>query len=122
MIRKWLKKKCYPNHPMVASAEEWCEWEKVEKSKPLCYFFLNTVPSWWDKNIVSPINNGIYWFKYRFLSEYKYHLINTGLKHGYHEIDERMFHGMFNLLKEYCEEEQPYHDWCWQSLDDEKKR
>ena len=51
--------------------------------------------------------------------EHKYQLIDTGLKPGYSDIDTRMFHGIFNLMKDFCENEQPYHDWCW--ADDDKK-
>jgi len=113
MFFKWLEKKCYPDHPSVATAEEWCEWEKKEREKPICYFLVNTIPEWFNTNIISKISNVYYWFQYRLHPAYKYHLIKTGLKPGYHEIDNRMINGMFNILKEFCENEQPYHDWCW---------
>jgi len=118
MIRDWLEKKCYPDHPKVGTAEQWVEWEKIEKSKPFCNFIVNIVPGWFDK-IKDKIDNIIMWLRYRLQPSHKYHLINTGLKPRYYEIEDRMLHGMFNLLKEFCENEQPYHDWCWQSIEEE---
>lgn len=111
MLRKWLEKKCYPDHPRCATPEEWVEWEKKEKEKPICNFCVNIFPEWYKFNVVDRLRDIKLWFKYRFQKEYKYHLIDTGLEPGYHEIDDRMLHGMFNLLKEYCEYEMPYHDW-----------
>lgn len=120
MIRKWLEHKCFPNHPKVATAEEWVEWEKFEKSKKWCNFIVNTIPHWFEK-LNNRMQRILMWCRYRVQPSHKYHLIDTGLTPTYHEIDTRMLHGMFNMLKEFCEEEQPYHDWCWTSIDDENK-
>lgn len=125
MIREWLEKKLYPDHPTVGTAEEWVEWEKKEKEKPISNFLVNTLPHWFDKRIKDPSTKAAWWLRYRLQPSQKYHLIDTGLEPRYHEIDTRMLHGMFNMLKDFCEYEQPYHDWCWQSIDDEnngKKR
>lgn len=46
----------------------------------------------------------VYWhFMHRFHPKYKYYMIDTGLTPGYYDPDQRMFHGCFNLLKEYVE-------------------
>lgn len=125
MSWKWLEKRCYPDHPKIASMEEWDEWDEVEKSKPICNFFVNEIPMWWRINIASRWSDTKYWFKYRLQKEHKYHLIDTGLEPGYYEIDYRMMHGLFNILKDFCEDERPYHDWCWREsskeLDAEEK-
>ena len=113
MAWKWLEKKCYPDHPTCGTAEQWSAWSKIEKSKPVCNFCVNTVPLWFARK-GRQINDIKYWFLYRFSNKHKYQLIDTGLKPNYHEIDTRMLHGMFNMLKNFCEDEQPMHDWCWQ--------
>jgi len=46
-----------------------------------------------------------YGILYRFHPQHKYHLINTGLEYGYYEVDYRILHGCFNLLKEFVEVE-----------------
>ena len=113
MALKWLEKICYPDHPKCGTAEQWSAWEKIEKSKPVCNFCVNTVPRWFRVK-KRQLNDIKYWFMYRLLPSQKYHLIDTGLKPNYHEIDTRMLHGMFNMLKNFCEDEMPWHDWCWQ--------
>lgn len=59
------------------------------------------------KNFFSSI---YYWFLYRFWSKHKYHLIDTKLGYGYHEIDDRLIHGMFELLVDYVEIESGHID------------
>ncbi len=113
MAWKWLQKICYPDHPKSGTAEEWSAWHKKEKEKPVCDFCTNTVPRWFGIK-KRQLNDVKYWFLYRLHPHHKYHLIDTGLKPNYHEIDTRMLHGMFNLLKNFCEDEMPWHDWCWQ--------
>jgi hypothetical protein len=44
-----------------------------------------------------------YWFKNRFVT--RYHIVNTGLKPGYYDIDEIMFHACFVLLGSFVEDE-----------------
>jgi len=61
-------------------------------------FLQHTAPFSW-------IRNANYWFKYRFINEHKYNLVDTGLEPGYYEVDERMFHACFNLLVQFIEEE-----------------
>lgn len=46
-----------------------------------------------------------YWFYYRFVPKHKYHLIDTGLKPAYYDIDTLMLHGMFALLVRYVDRE-----------------
>lgn len=112
MFLHWLEKKCFPNRPKVASAEQWVEIHKIEKSKHIRNLLVNTVPQWFSVK-KRQINDIKYWVLYRTKSAHKYHLIDTGLKPNYYEIDTRMLHGMFNLLKNFCEYESAHHDWMW---------
>jgi len=119
MILKWLDKKCYPNKPKFCTAEEWSSWHEIERSKPICNFCVNTFPDFFKYKIFKRVENVKYWFMYRLCKKHRYQLIDTGLKPGYYDTDTRMFHGLFNLMKEFCEQEQPAHDWMWKS--DENK-
>jgi hypothetical protein len=53
-----------------------------------------------------------YWFAYRFLSRWKFHLVNTKLKPQYYDIDHRLTYACFALLEEFIEEEKPVSWWC----------
>ena len=47
------------------------------------------------------------WFQHRLHPSYRYHIVNTGLKPNYYDIDTRMLHACFSLLVEYVETELP---------------
>ena len=54
------------------------------------------------------IHKPIAWFKYRFVPQHRYHIINlcksgNGYKHGWYDTDTRMLHACFLLLVEYVE-------------------
>lgn len=95
--------------PYALSMEEWQIWRnKLKNKSPFRYYvaeiLLNRIQNfiYWPidlyKSIKSYINN-------RFVA--KTHFLKTGLKPGeYHELDERIIHGLFNELKEFVECEQ----------------
>lgn len=58
----------------------------------------------WDQ-FKTFLENTKFWFFYRLHPGHRYHMINTHLGYDYHEIDDRMLHGMFSLLVEYVEVE-----------------
>jgi hypothetical protein len=58
------------------------------------------------------------WIYYRFTN--KCHLVNSGLKPGWHEIEELMLHTNFSMLKNFVEVEQARHTY-WFSEDGRKK-
>ena len=84
--------------------EEWAEVHKEARKKKLCYWLSNTMPTW-----LSVKGKQLYdiklWYQYRFQTRHKYHLIDTKLGYGYHEIENRMLHGMFSILQQYVEVE-----------------
>lgn len=49
--------------------------------------------------------DGLYWFRRRFVPEYQHHIVRTGLEPGWHDCDEVMMHACFKLLERYVESE-----------------
>jgi hypothetical protein len=47
-----------------------------------------------------------YWFRSRFIPSRRYHVVNTGLPPGWHDVDERMLYACMALLCSYVEDEQ----------------
>lgn len=105
-----LKEKLTLDSPLALEWEEWDQWhEKMRKEKPLAYWLNETVPDFckdfW-KTIISPFTNTKAWIRYRVFD--RYHIINTGLEPGYYDCDERMLHGMFNMLVDFVEVEKAW--------------
>jgi hypothetical protein len=48
----------------------------------------------------------LYWFRSRFIPRYRFHVVDTGLPPGWHDVDERMLHACMALLCSYVEDEQ----------------
>jgi hypothetical protein len=101
-IRDLFKNRCYPDWPKSSTMEEWAAWHKIAREKKLCYWLSTTIPTFFSVKMMQ-LNDVKYWFKYRLQKKHRYHLIDTGLSPKYYEIETRMLHGMFNILKEYVE-------------------
>jgi len=99
-----LRKFFYPNTPFSATMEVWAEIDDEERKKPIIYFLVRQVPRWFRVKKMQ-LRDIKYWFLYRLIKKHKYHLVDTGLKPNYYEIDMRMLHANFNMLKEYVEVE-----------------
>ena len=106
-IRDYIRDYYYPNWPKSASMEDWAVWHKEAKKRKFPYWMTRTMPSWFAvKNM--QLYDVKMQFKYRFQKRHRYHLIDTGLGYGYHEIENRMLHGMFNMLKDFVEVEKAH--------------
>lgn len=115
MIRKFsskilsgLRTKFGPKKPVALTIDGWRDFENhYRKDKPVTYFFLESIPNKIGEVYYFLIEKRIQSFKefvlFRFTE--RTHLINTGLGYGYHEVDDRMFYGMFELLRDYVEGE-----------------
>ena len=111
IFKKLFNKHCFESLAS-GTTEEWAEWHKKAREKPLCNFIANTFPTYIRVKLMQ-LNDVKYWFKYRLQKEHKYNIINTGLKPGYYENDERILHGMFNLLAEFVEIEKAQCYYIW---------
>lgn len=87
---KLIKNKLW-HSPGALTSEGWDEWEKINKFKyPIRYFIFEAFPDFIYFYIKSPIKDFYWWVIHRTFD--KYHVINTGLKPGYYDVDTLMFH------------------------------
>lgn len=116
-----IKEKLDLKKPFAMGFGEWDEWHsETKKNRPIAYFIMETIPDAWNDTI-RLISNPWYksrdWIRYRIFD--RYHVINTGLRPGYHEADERMMNGMFSLLVDFVEVESA---WMHVVFDEKEKR
>ena len=102
--------------PYALPWDEWDEWnEKTKKAKPWAYWITETVPEFLDKildKIPTPIDDIRYYCRNRFYR--KSHVLPCYFKPGeYHDLDERLLHGIMNSLVDHVEVELAYKSrWC----------
>jgi hypothetical protein len=92
--------------PFCLGWDDWDDWHKKAKSAhPVRYYlaedFLRTLQNivYFPSDCVRRLR---FWIYNRFVS--KTHYLKTGLKPGcYHELDERIIHGLFNELNDFVE-------------------
>jgi len=105
-LRTWLRKTLLGETPSAATMEEWGEIDKRERTMPVRYFIAKTLPIWFAVKMMQ-YSDFKHWFLYRLVKKHKYQLVDTGLKPGYYDVDTRMLHSNFNMLKVLVEEELP---------------
>ncbi|PWU00808.1 MAG: hypothetical protein C5B52_08295 [Bacteroidetes bacterium] len=95
------------NPPYALTASEWRSFEyEFQQEAPIRFFFKHRLPKlyrpvlWKYKGIKD-------WIRYRTID--RYHVIETGLKPGYHEFDEKILYGSFTMLKDFVEIEVASH-------------
>jgi hypothetical protein len=113
----WLKKLGgIDPKPLAADAKGWKEYHKKAKEKNKFLYWLSEDGLdllqdivYWPKD---KLDNFAYWFNLRFISPS--HIINTRLSKGsWHETEEKMLHGMFELLVDFVEiEKASLNMWC----------
>jgi hypothetical protein len=92
--------------PMALTHQEWEEWRRSVKSKnPIRFFIAEKLLNRIQDFLSYPFD---IWSSFRFFYKNKFitktHFLKTGLKSGvYHELDDRILHGLFNELKEFVE-------------------
>lgn len=58
---------------------------------------------WWMRRIVDAPGRAADWFLYRLHPKRRYHVINTGLRPGWHDEDTMILHGCMAMLRRYIE-------------------
>lgn len=97
---KWLRWFLFET-PQSATGEWWDRRDDMLRRRaPVRYFIQHDV-----RIIVGRQKHRIrdQWWKIRHRTTDRFHIVNTGLKPGYHDINERMLHASFALLVEYVE-------------------
>jgi hypothetical protein len=94
--------------PGALGFDEWEEWkDRVRSERPWGYFLAERALPALQKTIQSPariVRSARYYLRNRFVT--KTHFLKTGLEPGvYHELDERIIHGLFNELRDFVEVE-----------------
>lgn len=109
----WEKEYCWEDY-----------YDQLKAEYPVRYFLAETLPKFIRYKmyfpIAVPVSNAWYWFKSHFMPGKKYHLLDLrqpcvkgGIanfdcyRYGWCDVPEKMLYAMFNLLKEYFDEE-PY--------------
>lgn len=117
-MTNWLddiKSKFTLEKPVALQWHEWKEWEaKMQEETPLAYWLNETVPEFFsdvNRKLTGPFKELKSWIRYRVFD--KYHVVKTGLKPGYHEIDSRMLHSLFQLLVDFVEIEKAWMHVVW---------
>lgn len=104
--------------PYALSAEAWSSFRKEFKQKaPIRYWIHHdfrkkvTLPIKWKYEKI------IDWFRYRTTD--RYHILDTGLAPGYYELETKVLHVNFNMLKDFVEVETAWKYLIWH--DEERK-
>lgn len=102
------------NPPGALSSKGWRLFKNEFKEKaPIRYWLNNDLrmkalyPIKWKYQAIND------WIRYRTYD--RYHVVNTGMKPGYHDVREQMLHVNFNMLKEFVEVEQAWQTFWWTS-------
>ena len=98
--------------PDTPKAAELIEWDKIhaeqKKRRPVAYFILHTMMNWLAIRKRIFWSDPIWWVKTRVLPKYRKHVANTTLTPGWHDVDTRLIHAMFNMLVEFVEYEKAH--------------
>lgn len=100
------------NPPGALSSKGWRLFDKEFKERaPIRHWIKKD----FRKTFILPIKwkyeSINHWIRYRTYD--RYHIVDTGLKPGYHEIDTLMLHSNFNMLKDFIEVEQAKRSYYW---------
>jgi hypothetical protein len=100
------------NPPGPMTSKGWRLFEQEFKEvAPIRYWFKHNFkraviyPIKWKYNTVTD------WIRYR--TTHRYHVVNTGLPPSYYEVESRMLHVNFTLLKDFVEIEQARQRYLW---------
>lgn len=97
---KWLRWFLF-EQPLSASGEWWDKRdEMLIRRAPIRYFLQHDLPITLRVQ-VRRMND--LWWKVRHRTTHRYHVVNTRLKPGYYEMNQRLLHASFSLLVDHVE-------------------
>ena len=78
------------NYPRYATWDDWDRIHKETKAKfPVSYYFVESIPRWYRKNIYRRLVDTKLWIYYRFIPGHQYHIIKPKIKPAYYPPDDR---------------------------------
>lgn len=93
--------------PEAATSQEWADWHAVVRLRhPVVYSLCVQGPRRLNRlgdRLLDPFRHALNAVRYRVVD--RYHVIPTGLDPGYHQIEDRLLHGAFQLLVDHIEVE-----------------
>jgi hypothetical protein len=111
------------NKPKWGTSEEWAKWEsETRANRPVAYFLFETLPTE-VSYLLYRVKNAMRWVRYRTFD--RYHIVHTGLKPGYYDVDTRMLHAVMHLVGEFvaeCEGPEGLARWVAKVEDTEQAR
>ena len=97
-IKRWLKY----NPPFSLTSTGWRLFNQdFQEKAPIRYWLNHNFPSIFVYPIQGKIRKINEYFYYRV--KCKNHILNTGLKPGYHEFGDKLLHVSFNMLVDFVE-------------------
>ena len=121
---QWLRSKFGLSNPLALSSKEWQVWHKSSKeAAPFIHWLTDTAFDriqnffCWPKDKLWDIRCAL---NSRFFD--KYHYLPTKLNPWtYHEVDERILHGLFETLVDFVEIEKAWMHVIWGQEENQKK-
>lgn len=102
---RWMKY----NPPSSLSHHLWKEFEDEYRVVAPIRFFIMRVVLRSYRRFKNNFTNCVYWVRHRTTD--RYHVVNTGLRPGWHDFDQRLLFTSFSLLVDYIEIEcASYHE------------
>lgn len=108
----WLERQLYKlkpyKAPSAATAKGWRVWrEETRKAHPVAWFIFETCIDgafdFWRYRVVKPLSDFRWWLAYRLCPVHRYHVVDTGLRPGYHDEREILLHASFAVLTRFVE-------------------
>ena len=97
------------NPPYALSFGAWDSFSAEFKQRAPIRYFVTNIASAVYNYCIRAYTTVYDYIRYRTFN--RYHIIYTGLPPGYCELDDKLLHGSFNLLKDFVEKERA---WSWQ--------
>jgi hypothetical protein len=109
-MEDWIERQIKRLRPYATlrsgSAQEWRVWKETTRTEhPVAWFTFETViDGAFDVlryRVQRPLQDARWWLVHRLCPKHRYHIVDTGLRPGYHDPDTQMLHACFAILSRY---------------------
>lgn len=103
--------------PKVGTMREFRDVDVYNNTNhPIRFFFKDTVVAWFSYKKFW-FREKVWEFKHKYIPKHKYHIIDSGLPSGYHDIPELLLWTNFSFLIRYVEKEECFETIIWDGDD-----